>query len=222
MEQLSAPVLEGPAVDSYKRAARYVRQQEKVRREFSTLLSRAFPLSDREATIKHVVEISRDPNPVVALPACLALLYFTYGKPHVNSSPMTERLDAARALFIEAQIAAGIPKATAMELESRSYKTKLEVNMWSQSLVTEEQQTKMIQGIAVALNRVLIEMTPEKYESLVAGKTPEEALESLKGYMGRSQSEIVADAMQYAGDRDIEDLVEDDEDGGVDDEGEEV
>lgn len=129
--------------------------------------------------------------------ACFYLVDRIMGIPRTEDDDTMERLNLAKAVFIEKQVLADLPAGQKRELEARAERAEMEARMWPQQFVTEEEEQSNIQAMARAANRPLIEMTPEEFAEIIKGKDPSAALEELKGRLGVSQATIIAEVMQY-------------------------
>lgn len=110
-------------------------------------------------------------------------------------SETTERLNAARANFIENQISFGVVKAQVEELVARAARAAMEAEMWPKQFVTEEQQQDMLQRLSRVVNDPLLMMTPEEFSEITVGRDPASALEELKARLGKDQAAIVAEVL---------------------------
>lgn len=128
---------------------------------------------------------------------CMYLVDRVMGMPRVEPNPTADRLDEARAGYLELQIAHDIIASQKKELEARGDKARIEVEMWPKQFVTEEEEASNIQSLAAEVNKALLAMTPEQFAEIITGRDPAAALEELKGRVGRDQAEIVAAVMKY-------------------------
>lgn len=130
------------------------------------------------------------------------------GKPAVEVNDTDERLNTARAVYIEEQVIEGIISAQARDLTARASRAEIEARMWPLQFVTEEDQERKLQELAHAANRPLLNLTPEAFAAMVPGCTdPAAALERLRGELGREQAVIFEEVM--SGSREVADEEED-------------
>lgn len=126
-----------------------------------------------------------------SLAANVYLIDRIMGKPRTESSPTDERLNQARAVFIEQQVALGFIEAQVKDLAARGARAETENSMWTMQFVTEEEQEKQLQKLARHANAGIMALTPEIFAEIAPGvKDPAAALQRLKGRVSVTQAEV--------------------------------
>jgi hypothetical protein len=132
-----------------------------------------------------------------SIAAARFLFEYKYGRAPQLLDETPERLMTAQAMFAEQQVIAGEVLARVKELLARASRSEIEVKMWPQQFVSEEEEIGNLQAIAASVNQPLVAMTPEQFQAIIENKTAAEALEILKGTLAKGQAEIIAEVMQY-------------------------
>lgn len=171
------------------------RKPNTLRKELEQLCADVMPEATRKQILSSVVKKAKDGD----LDAAKWLFELRYGKARTATADADERLANARAMFLEYQLACGFLQAQTRELVSRAARTEVESEMWEKQFVTEEEQEMQLQALAAAVNKVLLQTTPEQFAALTDGKPPDEQLEALKGYLGRNQAEVVGEVLAGRG-----------------------
>lgn len=133
------------------------------------------------------------------------------GVPQAEPSDILDRLNTARAVFMEEQVLKGLVEAQVRETLSRANIKEIEAEQWPKQFVTEEKQQQKIQELATAILAGLMALTPEEYEAnnLAHPGDPSAALEALKGKIGVELADIVESVLGKDGDEDEGDEEED-------------
>lgn len=212
----------GSPIKRARRAGGLILPSDAIANGKATLAGWLPELLDKTMELARGVQVERatPEGPVVykVLPNLQAIVYLIdriMGKPAVEQDAVAQRLNLARAMFIEMQIAAGFIQAQVKDLDARGERALVELKMWPEQFVTEAQQQAQLQALAAAANKALLSMTPESFAEMVPGcEDPAKSLENLKGALGRDQAAILEEVM--SGGR----LYADEEDDGGDDDGE--
>lgn len=118
------------------------------------------------------------------------------GVPQTEDNEILNRLNTARADFMENQITVGFIEAQVKEILSRANIRQIEADMWPRQFVTEEAQQDQLQTVASALLSRLMALTPEEYQEINASHTdPSAALEALKGKIGVELADVMEAVM---------------------------
>lgn len=145
------------------------------------------------------VQTSDGPKVYSRAPNIIALMYLidrAMGKPATEPNEIDQRLNLARALFIEEQLKKDWIDAQVLDLRARGERAITENAMWEKQFVTEEQEQANLRALASAATRGWQDMTPEEFERLCPGVVdPSAALERLRGKVGRDMAAILEDAM---------------------------
>lgn len=129
-------------------------------------------------------------------PALVYLIDRAMGKPATEPNEIDQRLNLARALFIEEQLKKDWIDAQVLDLRARGERAITENAMWEKQFVTEEQEQANLRALASAATRGWQDMTPEEFERICPGVVdPSAALERLRGKVGRDMAAILEDAM---------------------------
>lgn len=162
-----------------------------------------------EAITKKGEKVTVDRPPDLA--ANIYIIDRMLGKPGSEPSETLERLNSARADFMENQLSMGFIEAQVKEILSRAKIRNIEAEMWPRQFVTEEDEQGRLQTVASALLRKIMAMTPEEYEDInKAHDTPSAALEAWKGKIGVELSEVMEEVMGKDTGDDDDDEEEDD------------
>lgn len=142
------------------------------------------------------------------------------GTPRPEGAEIVDRLNTARAVFMEEQVIKGYIDSQVREVLSRAKLREVEASYWPKQFVTEDQQEKQIHALAEAMLTKLMSLTPDEYEAINAGREPGDALETLKGKIGRDLGEIIEEVMnkddeEEADEPNAEDLDEEEDEDGV-------
>lgn len=132
-------------------------------------------------------------------PNLIALFYLidrAMGKTRTETNEVDDRLNTARAMFIEQQMALGWLDAQVKDMNARGDRALMEAQMWPKQFVTEEEQQAQLRDLSRAATKAVTSLTPEALKELMPELTdPASALERLKGRIGRDQADILMDAM---------------------------
>lgn len=128
------------------------------------------------------------------------------GIPRSEIDPTLDRLNSARADFLENQLTIGFIEAQVKEILSRANIRQIEAEMWPKQFVTEEKQQEQLQSVATAMLAKLMALTPEEYKEVNdAHEDPGAALEAFKGRIGVTLAEVMEAVMGKTDDDEDED-----------------
>lgn len=129
-------------------------------------------------------------------PAIVYLIDRAMGKVATETNATEERLNVARAMFLELQIANGWIDAQVKDMNARGERALTENEMWKHQFVTEDQQEEQLRRVADAFSKHLQHMTPEALHAIMPElKDPADSLMKLRGEIGRSAADMIQEVL---------------------------
>lgn len=177
------------------------RPLKRARELEASMLRGEFPIETAEVRSKiaaelagcidRIIETSKDRTHADFFRSNVYIVERVLGSIRPETNAVTERLQAAQAALVEAQVEAQLPIAQRRELDARSAHGEMMTSMFPKQFVEEKDQMEQMQKLAAAVNRPLMMMTVQEFAAIAPGvEDASEALQTLKGKLGRDQAEI--------------------------------